>query len=169
MNGRGIESALYAQSASLQILLENRIASSEWVEGHALRVYPIYRSEVFPFFNPQLLSIPCKNRLKHMPRHPWILLQPPDRIAIPIATEGNADAQTMTLRNNFAALRIAYTQEHLELVSLACDPALGKYLSRTVDQHIVMCCDTDIAAVVQYNAQALQVVLLNLFAPLERN
>src|SRR5256885_1949986 len=71
-----------------------------------------------------------------------VLLQAPQRVAVPLAPEGDVDAQTVARLDEFVRTPLAHAEQHLELVLLRRQPIDA--LKAPLDQPLVVRRDPDI-------------------------
>src|SRR5204862_7892345 len=74
-----------------------------------------------------------------------VLLQPAQRVRVPLAAERHVDTQLVPLRDELVAARRPHAQQHLELVFVAREAALGHEPPPLAEQPLVMRGDADVA------------------------
>src|SRR5256885_992495 len=97
-------------------------------------------------------------RFRNRPRHRRILLQPPQRVAVPVLAEGDVDAQPVSLRHQLVAPLLAHAEQHLELVLGRPETPARDPRERLADQPLVVRRHTDIALGVEQRVEAAEEV-----------
>ena len=93
-------------------------------------------------------------RLRDRPRHRRVLLQPPQRVAVPLLAERDVDPQPVPLRDELVAPLLAHAEQHLQLVLERLEAAARDPRQRLPDQPLVVRRDPDVAPGVEQRVEA---------------
>src|SRR5919106_525599 len=84
-----------------------------------------------------------------------VLLQAPERVFVPLAPEGDVDAQAVTLPHELVAELLAHAEQHLELVLARRETAFLDERERLGDHPLVVRRDRDVGAGVEQRRDRL--------------
>ncbi len=75
----------------------------------------------------------------------------------------------MSFADQLFTFLVANPEEHLKFVFIPAELHFPDHLLGAVDQHVIVCCNADVAAGVDEDRKEAKIILLNLFPLLERD